>query len=149
MEIKDTKGWSKCDSGHVFKSNEVELKPFGDGISITPPPGMSMVFADDSGNINTGIPEATDQILHCPVCHKPQLFGFDAAEPEKASIPMNLYEVTFFVNAKFKDDKDVAEFVSEAESQIQSLFSNEKWLHGDDRKESIRSVRVKINQDGM
>lgn len=38
---------------------------------------MKMIFTDDNGNISSGQPKATDQILHCPVCHKPQLFGFD------------------------------------------------------------------------
>ena len=82
MNIKEIEAKQKCEKcGHVFKGKEVLLKPPPKGIRMGPKLfGLSFVFVDKTGKIiggNLG-PTETDQVLHCPKCEAPHIFGFDS-----------------------------------------------------------------------
>jgi len=67
----------------IFPCKEVELKPYGDRLSMINPMVSFKFFQEPGGNLigtsNTTIlpKDKNHYTLHCPKCHQVHLFGMD------------------------------------------------------------------------
>jgi hypothetical protein len=84
MKLKDIKDIYKCDKcGACFPAKQIKLKPWAKRITILQ---SILVIARDGTARWTNAPIESDKTLHCPLCDRVHLFGFDLADGPKAGI---------------------------------------------------------------